>query len=79
MKNKKQFIEAMDLRKDQHGHWYVNGSVEVVRGNVGHVNGNVGWVCGDVVGDVEGTVLGKINGRKWKSVEENKGKKWWRW
>ena len=66
MKDKQEFLEAMDLQQDADGHWFVNGDVE------GDVNGNVeGSVRGNVRGDVEGTVFGSVKGRKWQFAEEN--------
>ena len=36
MKDKQEFIDAMDLQQDKDGHWYVKGYVEgVVFGKVG--------------------------------------------
>ena len=58
MKDKKAFIDALDLQQDEEGHWFVNGSV-------------YGRVYGSVYSDVGGSVKGKINGREWKFVEEN--------
>ncbi len=68
MKDKQEFIDAMDIQQNTNGHWYVNGSV---RGGVRHVDGSVGEVDGEVCGSVNGLVWGKINGREWKFVEDN--------
>ena len=66
MKDKQEFIDAMDLQRDADGNWFVNGDVE------GDVGGNVwGSVRGNVRGDVEGTVFGSVKGRKWQFAEEN--------
>ena len=62
MRDKQEFIDAMDLQQDADGHWFVNGVVW------GSVNGSVN---GSVYGSVGGDVWGTIYGRKWKFVENN--------
>jgi len=78
MKDKQEFLEAMDLQKDEEGHWFVNGNVwgnvgGTVFGSVGGtVEGNVwGNVKGSVRGDVEGTVFGSVDGNVWGNVKGN--------
>ena len=84
MRNKQDFIDAMDLQQDADGHWFVNGVVwgdgpdaihvgvlgEVWGSVKGNVRGNVGTVEGNV-GSVKGDVVGTINGREWQYVEDN--------
>ena len=60
MKDKQEFIEAMDLQQDDNGHWFVVGVV------AGDVKGSVWGNVGNVLGDVKGVVEGKINGHQWK-------------
>ncbi len=81
MKDKQDFIDAMDLQQDADGHWFVNGVVwgdgpdAIHVGVLGEVWGSVkGNVRGNV-GTVEGNVKGTINGRKWQYVEENEWKR----
>ena len=45
MKDKQEFIDAMDLQQDAEGHWFINGDV---KGDIGNAEGDVGWVEGDV-------------------------------
>ena len=85
MKDKREFIDAMDLQQDDNGHWFVSGTVcgdiQYVDGNVGcvkgdvlsSVKGSVGYVRGDVDGDVGGNVWGNVRGSVrgsfWSDVE----------
>lgn len=77
MKDKQEFIDAMDLQQDEDGHWFlagtVRGNVVCIYGDVGTINGDVhavngnvdvvrGNVKGDVVGDVRGNVMGDVMG-----------------
>ncbi len=69
-----------ELKQDSDGTWYVEGDIGYVRGNVtGYVWGSVGWVrgnvgslWGDVLYNLMGTVKGKISGRKWDYLEEQR-------
>ena len=62
MKDKQEFIDAMDIQQDEDGHWFVNG-------DVGYVEGDVEWVQGSVVGNVVGNVEGSVEGDIWGNVE----------
>ena len=92
MKDKQEFIDAMDLQQDADGHWFVAGTVcgdiQYVVGDVGQVSadimssvkGTVGYVRGDVGsvnGSVEGNVRGSVRGSFWSDVEGTiNGRKW---
>lgn len=78
MKDKQEFIDAMDLQQDESGCWFVNGDVEgeikgVVWGDVGRVCGDVGtvWDVYNVMGNVQFNVWGTINGKEWQIADDD--------
>ena len=46
MKDKQEFIDAMDIQQDDNGHWHIHGIV-------------LGDVLGSVLGSVWGTINGR--------------------
>ncbi len=85
MKDKQDFIDAMDLRQDLNGHWYVNGTVYgCVKGDVGgsvdgSVWGDVGTVERDVKRNVCGLVYGDVEGGVWlgkQTLCRSQGRRW---
>ena len=59
-----------ELKQDEEGVWYVEGTVGYLKGNIWEIEGDVGCVKGSVYGNIEGTVLGTINEQEWMFKEE---------